>query len=89
MGGGWSGIIADRFKKQDIFKKKKNYEYPYANGTLKLLCRPRPPSTAEGNLEQEDDVEIKEGDKKGSRTEDSCELRLKFYDPEDDTFPIP
>ena len=42
------------------------YEFPCANGTLRLPGRPRPSSTAERNLEREDDVEIGEGDKKGS-----------------------
>ena len=48
-----------------------DYGYLFANGTLTLTSRPRPSSTAEGHLVQEDDVEIEEGDRKGSKTEDS------------------
>ena len=69
--------------------------------SLRLLGRPGPSSTAEGYLEREDNVEIEEGDRTGSTTEDSwsmCgdsiyrhhnELLLQFYDQNNETFPIP
>ena len=75
-----------------IYVWKRNPWLPY---------RPRPSLPAEGNLEPEDDAEIEEGDNKGSTTEDSWsmsgeliyrhheERRLKFYDPDNETFPIP
>ena len=79
---------------------QKRQELTCGNGTLSFPNRPRPSLPAEGNLEPED-VEIEEGDNKGSTTEDSWsmsgefirrhheELRLKFYDPDNETFPIP
>ena len=84
-----------------ICMNQKPQEFTCANGTLSFPKRPRPSLPAEGNLEPEDDVEIEEGDNKGSTTEDSWsmsgefihrhheELRLKFYDPDNETFPIP
>ena len=80
---------------------QKPQEFTCANGTLSFPNRPRPSLPAEGNLEPEDDAEIEEGDNKGSTTEDSWsmsgeliyrhheERRLKFYDPDNETFPIP
>ena len=50
-------------KYQEVFVKGE-YEFPCANGTPRLPYPPRPSSTAEGNLEPEDDAEIEEGDKK-------------------------
>ena len=47
-----------------MYSHKKITNFPGANGPRRLPSRPRPSSTAEGNLEQEDDVEIEEGDKK-------------------------
>ena len=35
-------------------------------------------STAEGNLEPEEDVEIEEGDRKGRKTEDSWSISGEF-----------
>ena len=62
-----SGIYVKRFKNQDIFVKE-DYEFPCANGTLRVPSRPRPSSTVEGNFDEENDVEIEEGDKKGRKT---------------------
>ena len=55
----------------------------------KLLGRPRPSLTAEGNL----DDEFGEGDKTGSSTKGSWsmsgEFRLKLYHPDNETLTIP
>ena len=85
--GGWSGdlmiadyedlqgseaaeIYVESFKSQAVFVTGE-CEFPCTHGSPRLPGRPRPPSTAEGNLERED-VEIEEeGDKKGSTREDS------------------
>ena len=48
-----SEICVQRFKNQEVFVKE-DYGFPCG--------RPRPSSTAEGNLVQEEDVEIEEGD---------------------------
>ena len=53
-------------KNQEVFVTK-GYEFTCANGTLRLLNRPRPSSTVEENLLQEDHVEIEEGHKKGKQ----------------------
>ena len=83
VGRGWSGdvMISDyedlqeseasdldvkRFKNQEVFVKGE-YAFPCANGTLRLPHRPRPSSIAQDNFEQEDDVEIEKGDKKGKQ----------------------
>ena len=58
---------------------KEGCGFPCANGTLRLPTRPRPSSTAEGNLEQEDDVEIEEGEKKGGNTEDAWSMSGDIY----------
>ena len=55
-----------------------DYEFPRANGTLRLLGLPRPSSTAEDHIERADDVEIEEGERKGSRTEDSWSRWREF-----------
>ena len=55
-------MYVKRFKSQEGQK-----EFPFANGTLGLPHRPRPSSTAEGNLEQEDDVDVEDGDTKGKQ----------------------
>ena len=80
---------------------QKPQEFTCGNGTLTFPNRPRPSLPGEGNLEPEDDVEIEESDNKGSTTEDSWsmsgelihrhheERRLKFYDQDNETFPIP
>ena len=75
---------------------KEHDEFPCANGIRKLLGRPRPSSTTEGNRYREDDVEIEEGDKQGSKTEDSwCITRhqeepcSKLHDPVNETIPDP
>ena len=65
-----SEIYVERFKDQEVFVQA-DYQFPCAKETVWLLGRLRPSSTAEGNLEREDDVEIEEGYKKGSNTEDS------------------
>ena len=65
-----SEIHVKRFKNQEVFVTK-GYEFSCANGTLRLLNRPRPSSTVEENLLQEDHVETEEGHKKGSKTGDS------------------
>ena len=49
-----------------ICVNQKPQEFTCANGTLSFPNRPRPSLPAEGNLEPEDDVEIEEGDNKGS-----------------------
>ena len=54
-----SEIDVKRFENQEAFVKG-DYEFPCANGTLRLPRRPRPSSTAEGNMEQEEDVESDE-----------------------------
>ena len=54
------------FSQKKIFVKE-DYEFPCANGILRLPSRPRQSSTAEGNLEREDDVEFEDGDKKGKQ----------------------
>ena len=84
-----------------ICMNQKPQEFTCWNGTLSFPNRPRPSLPAEGNLEPEDDAEIEEGDNKGSTTEDSWsmsgeliyrhheERRLKFYDPDNETSPIP
>ena len=61
-----SEIYARRFQSQEV-PEKTEYEFPCANGTLRLPNRPRPSSIAEGNIEWEDDVEVEEGDKKGEK----------------------
>ena len=78
---------------------KEHYKFPRASGTLRLLGRPRPSSTAERNFEREDDVEIEEGDKKGSTRERFVvhdwrifsrhreEPHVKLYDPDNEKFP--
>ena len=48
---------------------QEDHEFPCANGTLRLLGRPRPSSTAEVNVEREDDDETEEGDNKGSTSD--------------------
>ena len=50
-----SEICVQRFKNQEVFVKE-DYGFPCG--------RPRPSSTAEGNLVQEEDVEIEDGDKR-------------------------
>ena len=60
--------------RETIFKKKKNKKYSEKKMTnfrlqpelWRLLGRPRPSSTAEGNFEREDNVEIEESDTMGS-----------------------
>ena len=93
-------IYVKKFNDQEVFVKE-HYEISCANGTLRLLGRPKPSSTAEGNLEREADVEIEEGDIKGNQTEDSSSMsgefiyrhheehRLTSYDPDNETYPIP
>ena len=71
-------IYVKRFKNQEVFVKE-HFEFPCANGILKHLGRPGSSSTAEGNFEREDGVEIEEGDRKGSPTEDSCSMFWRFY----------
>ena len=58
-----SEIYVKRFKSPKTIVNGE-IEFLYANGTLRLPGRPRPTSIAEGNLEQEDDVEIEESDKR-------------------------
>ena len=67
-------------KKQEIFETK-GYEFTCANGTLRLPNRPRPSSTVEENLLQEDHVEIEEGDKKGTKTGDVWSTTKEIYLP--------
>ena len=81
-----------RHKRQNIQKRRT---------IRKRRLRTRPSSTADRNLDQKDDVEIEEGDKKGSNTRGSWsmsriyisppheEVRLKLYDSDNGTFPIP
>ena len=45
---------------------KGEFEFPCANGTVRLPTRPRPSLITKGNLEPEDDVEIEGGDQKGA-----------------------
>ena len=61
-----------------MYSYKKITNFPCADGPRRLPNRPRPSSTAEGNLEQEDDVEIEEGDKKGNKTEESWSMSGDF-----------
>ena len=70
-------IYVKRFKYQEVFVKE-HYEFSCANGTLRLLGHPRPSSTAEGNSEREDDVEIEDGDKNGSTTENLWSMSGDF-----------
>ena len=73
-----SDIQAKRFKSQGVFVQT-DYGFLCENGTLTLTSRPRPSSTAEGHFVQEDDVEIEEGDRKGSKTEDSWSMSENLY----------
>ena len=115
--GGWSGdlmiagyedlqeseaseIYVKGFKNQEVIRKRR----------LRISVRKRNSKTSWSsktimnsgeNLEREHDVEIEEGDRKGSNTEDSWSMsgefiyrhheehRLKLYDPDNETFPIP
>ena len=93
-------FTSKRFRSQEVFVKGE-YEFPCSNRTPRRPSRPRPCLLAEGNLELEDGVEIEEGDKMGGQTEQSWSIsgesidrhheepRLKFYDSENETFPIP
>ena len=77
-----------------------DFGFPCANGTLRLLNRPRPLLQAEGNPEPEHDVGIKEGGTQ-KKEEDSWSMRgelnylhheeprLNCYDPDNEIFPIP
>ena len=60
-------VASKHSKSQQVFIQGEN-EFPCASGNIRIPNRPRPSSIAEGNLEPEDDVEIQEGDKKGSKT---------------------
>ena len=94
-------IYVTSFKNEEVFVKE-NCEFLCASATLRLPSRPRPSSTAEGNLEREDDVELKS--KKTTKKEAKqnirgpCveifyrhheEPRLKIYDPDYQTFRSP
>ena len=61
-----SDIHVKSFKNQETFVKE-DYEFPCAHGSLRLPRPSRLSSTAEGNLEPEDVVEIAERDKKGKQ----------------------
>ena len=96
----WKNQTTSKDSKAKKYLFKKTRKFPCTNGTLRLLGRPRPSSTAQGNPEREDDVDIEEDDQKGSKTEDSWstrdnlfyrhheELRLELYDPDNEPFPI-
>ena len=56
--------LRNRRQKDSNAKTHPYNEFPFANGTLKLLDRQRPSSKAEGRLEQEAGLEIAEGDKR-------------------------
>ena len=96
-----SEIYVRRLKTQEVFVEGE-HDFPCAKGTLRLPHRQSPSLPAEG-LEPEGDVEIEEGDKKREDTQKIRarstsgvfiyrhheELRLKFYDSDNETFPIP
>ena len=50
-------------RSQEVFVEGE-YEFPCANGSLRLPNRPRPSPIAEGDLEKENDVEFKDNDEK-------------------------
>ena len=77
QGSGASEIYVKRFKSQEVVAAGEN-ELSCASGTLRPPDRPRPSSRVEGNLLKGDDVEIEEGDKKGSTTEDSWSMGGEF-----------
>ena len=77
QGSGASEIYVKRFKSQEVVAAGEN-ELSCASGTLRPPDRPRPSSRVEGNLLTGDDVEIEEGNKKGSTTEDSWSMGGEF-----------
>ena len=90
-----------KFTSKKKYSSKREHEFPCAKRTLRLPGRSRTSSTAAGNLEPEDGVEIKEGDKKRRNTEGSWSMsgefvyrhheqpRLKFYNPDHESLQIP
>ena len=95
-----SEIYVKGFKNQEVIRKRR-LRISVCRRNSKTSWSSKTIINSGENLEREDDVEIEDGDRKGINTEDSWSMsgefiyrhheehRLKPYDPDNETFPIP